>query len=212
MSESKTFQIAVLVSVVVHSVFLISLPSIPFTPTKRSLEKLKITYYEVKKKAEPIVRKLPDIKKEEILKPLKPVSKEPKKVKSEEKEKGLTSVKEVKEKEFEKVIAEEKDDARKATYISYYKAVREKIRQFADRNYPKNRVLGEGEVFLSFVVASSGELLRVRVVNERSSDNSLLRNIAINSIRDACPFPPFPKGMNQYQITFNVVISFELDR
>ncbi len=159
------------------------------------------------KKVEPIVEDLPDVRKEEILKSPKAAAK--KEVRPKVRPERVVAAKEVKEKRFEKVIEEEKDDAKRATYISYYHAVRERIRKFADRNYPRKRRLGQGEVFLSFVVASSGELLQVRVVNEKSAESFALRNLAINSIRDASPFPPFPKGMSQYQITFNVVISFE---
>ena len=50
------------------------------------------------------------------------------------------------------------------------------------------------------------------IIDRRSADDSLLRNIAINSVKDASPFPVFPQGMNQYQITFNVIISFELNK
>lgn len=224
MSDTKTFQLALLVSILFHSVFFLSLPHMSFLPSKRSLEYLKITYYKIKetqeikktlpKKAEPIVRDLPEIKKQEILNPPlgspKATAKNDKKI---DKDVGrITAVEKKGEKKFEVVIEEEKDDAKKATYISYYKAVREKIKQYADRNYPKNRNLGEGEIFLSFVVASSGELLQVRVIDEKSANNNLLRNISINSIRDASPFPAFPKGMSQYQIAFNIIISFELDR
>jgi len=87
--------------------------------------------------------------------------------------------------------------------------VREKIRRFADENYPGFRNLGKGEVYVSFVVTSSGELLQVRVVDDKSINNTVLRNIAVNSVRDASPFPTFPEGMGQYRITFNVIISFE---
>lgn len=191
----------------------------PFFPSRRSLESLKITYYKieeapkkklVKKKAEPISKKLPEIKKEEILKPPRTVAK--KSTKTRLQTRHVREVKKAKEKRFEAVVKEEEDAAKKATYISYYRAVREKIRQCADRNYPRRRGLGEGEVFLSFVVASSGELLQAIIVDRKSISNIMLRKIAINSIRDSSPFPPFPKGMSQYQITFNVIISFELNK
>lgn len=216
MAENKTFQLAVIVSIIAHSVIFLGVPDMPFLPSRRSLESIKISYYKIKelpkketfvKKVEPIAKDLPDVKKEEILKPPKTVAE--KAVKPKVEPERIAAAKEVKEKRFEKVIEEEKDDAKRATYISYYRAVRERIRKFADRNYPRKRSLGQGEVFLSFVVASSGELLQVRVVNEKSIESFALRNLAINSIRDASPFPPFPKGMSQYQITFNVVISFE---
>jgi TonB family protein len=195
----------------------------PFTPDKRALEKVEITYYKIKEippKNRPEIKKsgteprplkkLPEIKKEEILRPPKPLSEKPMKAKTPLK--PAAEITKVKEKTFEKVIEEEKDTAKKATYISYYRAVREKIRQHADRNYPSSRRFGEGEVFLSFVVASSGELLKVRVIDERSSNNRALRDIAINSIRESSPFPSFPSGMGQYQITFNIIISFELNK
>ncbi|MBU3910971.1 MAG: TonB family protein [Candidatus Omnitrophica bacterium] len=191
----------------------------PFTPSERALKKIEITYYEIKepavkkesasKKSDPVLNKLPDIKKEEILNPPKPIAKKPTEAK--QPVKPVAEIIEAKEKTFEKVVEEEKDDAKKATYISYYKAVREKIRQHADRNYPIRKRVGRGEIFISFVVASSGELLRVKIIDEKSVDDRTLRGIAMNSIREASPFPPFPKGMRQYQITFNIVISFELN-
>jgi TonB family protein len=113
---------------------------------------------------------------------------------------------------FEAVVNQEKNSGRKTTYIGYYRSVREKIRYYADRNYVKEGTSTQGEAFLSFVVASNGELLHIMVIDNRSSADSALRDIAINSIRDASPFPAFPQGMNQYQITFNVIISFELNK
>ncbi|MBU1933116.1 MAG: TonB family protein [Candidatus Omnitrophica bacterium] len=220
MPDNKTFQFALIASILFHSIFFLAAPHMPFTPSKRALKNIEITYYEIKKpaakkelankKSEPLMKRLPDIKKEEILNPPKPIAKKPDEVK--QPVKPVAELVEAKEKTFEKVVEEEKDDAKKATYISYYRAVREKIRQYADRNYPATRRLGRGEIFLSFVVASSGELLRVKVIEERSVVDRTLRDIAINSIREASPFPPFPKGMRQYQITFNIIISFELNK
>ncbi|MBU4458129.1 MAG: TonB family protein [Candidatus Omnitrophica bacterium] len=217
MSENKTFQLAIVVSILAHSAFFLGVPNIPLAPSKKSLDKLTITYYKIKKtveekklvekKPEAVVSKLPEIKKEEILAPPKPVAEKPKNIRK--KISQTTATEPIKEKRFEKVIEEEKDSARKAAYISYYKAVREKIKHHADKNYPRTRRLGEGEVFLSFVVASSGELLQVKVVDSKSEKNTMLREIAINSLRDASPFPSFPKGMSQYQITFNIIIFFE---
>jgi len=216
----RPFQVSLFVSILLHSVFFLSLPHIQFSPAKKDTTQMKVTYYKIKErkaikrtirsKVEPIVKKLPEIKKEEILKPPK-VSAE-KLEKTQKKVRQAADFKKVPEKKFEKVVEEERDEAKKATYIGYYRAIREKIKLFADGNYSKNRRLGEGEIFLSFSVASSGELLQVKVVDEKSFGSQALRNIAINSIRDATPFPPFPKGMREYRITFNVIIAFELNR
>ncbi|MFA4992215.1 MAG: TonB family protein [Candidatus Omnitrophota bacterium] len=220
MAENKIFQFALLTSILIHFVFFLGFPHISFMPSKRALDTLRITYYKLKDPPKKLVgqkpryvsAKLPEIKKEEISKPQQAAKALEKAPEKSIQPKASAQVKEVKEKRFESIVSEEADKAKKAAYISYYRAVREKIRQCADNNYPQSGNLGEGEVFLSFVVASNGELLQVRVVDERSVNNNPLKNIAINSVRDASPFAAFPPGMNQYQITFNVIISFELER
>jgi len=219
MNENRSFHLALLFSIVAHSIFFTGVPRLSFLPSRKATEQLKITYYKIKeepkkeaisKTAPPILEKLPEIKKEEILKKPRPPVKN--KTRDRPSSRRVIVVKKQKEKKFETVIKEEQDEVKRATYISYYRAVREKIRQRADRNYPKRRSLGEGEVYLSFVVSSNGELLQVAVLDKKSATDSLLRRIAINSVRDASPFPAFPKGMRQYQINFNVIISFELNR
>ncbi len=163
---------------------------------------------------------LPEVRKEDIINPpLEPqpaekqaqVKKEEPTVETIGSGSGSRAVIGGKGKKFETVVNDEKDSGKKATYIGYYRLVREKIRYYADRNYIKAGSASQGEVFLSFVVTSSGELLHIMIIDRRSADDSLLRNIAIDSVKDASPFPAFPQGMNQYQITFNVVISFELN-
>ena len=221
MADNSIFKIAFLASILFHSIFFLTIPETSFMPTRRSLEKIEITYYKIKKEEpkkkktssvirKPIIKNLPKVTKEEVLKPPKEIAKEASKPKVEEK--TTVALKKVEEKKFETVIKEEKDTAKKVTYINYYRAVREKIRKYADRNYPKARDLGEGEVLLNFIISSSGELLQIRVVNGKSVKDPDLREIAINSIKDASPFPPFPKGMSQYRITFNLILAFEPKR
>lgn len=161
---------------------------------------------------------LPDVRKEDIAnQPLEPRPlNKPEQIRKEEPTietigLGGRAVIGAKGKKFETVVNDEKDVGKKATYIGYYRLVREKIRYYADKNYIKERSTSQGEVFLSFVVTSSGELLHIMIIDKRSAADPLLRNIAIDSVRDANPFPAFPQGMNQYQITFNVIISFELN-
>lgn len=228
MAENKIFQFALLSSILAHFLFFIGMPQLSFFPSKRVWDSIKISYYKIKEpvsyeakralpkkligiKPESIAGKLPEIKKEEILKKAEQKEAE-KKAEPQPAVDGTQAVKEVKEKKFEAVVGEEKDKGKKEAYIGYYRAVREKIKQCADSNYPKDDGVGGGEVFLSFAVASNGELLQVKVVEARSVDNKLLKGIAINSVRDASPYPRFPDGMSQYQITFTVVISFEVNK
>ncbi|MFH1478458.1 MAG: TonB family protein [Candidatus Omnitrophota bacterium] len=228
MPENKTFKIAFLFSTLIHSIFFIALPWADFFITKKDTKDMETAYVEIKHppdkklvgikpiqkrtaikgiKPQPIAEKLPDIKKEDILKPPKPEKKEKDFIKP--KVRHIDTASFIEGVNFEKMMQEEKDEAKKATYVSYYRSVREKIRTYANNNYYSKKDLAKGEVFLSFTVTSRGELIQVNIVDESSTDNSYLREIALNSIRDASPFPPFPEGMSQYQITFNVIISFE---
>lgn len=95
-----------------------------------------------------------------------------------------------------------------SSYVSYYQIVREKIRRAAYENYIRTET---GEVYLSFIISSRGEIKEVRLVQEKSSSSQYLREIALKSIDDAAPFPPFPKELDYAQLSFNVIISFEIE-
>jgi TonB family protein len=94
------------------------------------------------------------------------------------------------------------------SYISYYQIVREKIRRSAYSNYQHNET---GEVYLSFVILSDGSLKDVRISEANSSVSEYLRKIALGSVKEASPFPHFPKELDYPQLSFNVVISFEIE-
>ena len=94
------------------------------------------------------------------------------------------------------------------SYISYYELVREKIRRSAYQNYSKTET---GEIFLSFVIAQDGSLRDIRLIEEKSTASYYLRDIATRSIRVAAPFPVFPKELDYPQLSFNVIISFEIE-
>ncbi len=94
------------------------------------------------------------------------------------------------------------------SYISYYQMVREQIRRSAYQNYTRTET---GEIYMTFVISQAGSLLDVKLVTERSTPSYYLRETALRSIRDAVPFPPFPKELNYPQLSFNVIISFEIE-
>jgi TonB family protein len=94
------------------------------------------------------------------------------------------------------------------SYINYYQIVREKIRRSAYRNYMHNET---GEVYLSFIISNDGLIRDVRLAEEKTIVNDYLKNIALRSIRDASPFPNFPKELDYPQLSFNIIISFEIE-
>ena len=100
------------------------------------------------------------------------------------------------------------DKINNPSYLSYYQIIREKIRRSAYQNYATSDM---GEVYISFIVSSSGYLEEARLVEEKSSSNPYLRDIALKSVNDASPFPKFPVQLDYSQLSFNVIISFEIE-
>jgi len=100
------------------------------------------------------------------------------------------------------------DKINNPSYLSYYQIVREKIRRSAYQNYTRTDT---GEVYLSFIISREGFLTDLRLVEEKSSSNSYLKEVALRCIREASPFPDFPKDLDYPRLSFNVIISFEVE-
>jgi len=94
-------------------------------------------------------------------------------------------------------------------YLSYNENVRQRIRQQA-YSYVDHPEFDAGEVYLTFVLISDGSLKQTKVIEDKTAANPYLRTIGLRSIKEANPFPPFPKDLNYPELTFNVVISFEV--
>jgi TonB family protein len=91
-------------------------------------------------------------------------------------------------------------------YMDYYKLIREKIRKNAYYYYNTN---SKGEVSVHFAVANNGRVDSL-LLNDASTLSRNLKDIAIKSVRDAAPFPPFPPELQDYsRLSFNVSIYFK---
>ncbi len=102
----------------------------------------------------------------------------------------------------------EADKINNPSYMGYYQLVREKIRRCAYQNYTRTET---GEAYLSFIISNDGSLEAINFVPEKSSFNPYLKEIALRSVKDASPFPAFPNELDYPQLSFNVVISFEVE-
>ncbi|MBU1086162.1 MAG: TonB family protein [Candidatus Omnitrophica bacterium] len=89
-------------------------------------------------------------------------------------------------------------------YISYYRLINELLRDSVI--YPDD--FSEGEIALTFVLNADGSLVNVDVLQDTSYNNNSLRETAKQIVKNASPFPPFPKELRQNQLTFNVVFCF----
>ena len=100
------------------------------------------------------------------------------------------------------------DKINNPSYVSYYQIVREKIRRSAYKNYIRNET---GDVYITFIISNDGYLKNLRLVEDKSSTSIYLRASALASVKDASPFPNFPKELDYPYLTFNVIISFEIE-
>lgn len=94
----------------------------------------------------------------------------------------------------------------KKEYTDYCKFIREKIRQkLENKNLP---YYSPGDVNILFAVNSDGSLVDINI-EERSTSDERLAQIAAHSIKEASPFPPFPEGLDLTRMSFGITISFK---
>ncbi|MGD9888640.1 MAG: TonB family protein [Halothiobacillaceae bacterium] len=91
-----------------------------------------------------------------------------------------------------------------------YKArVRSKVD--AHKHYPKmaRRNGEEGKVVVEFSLDASGAVSNVQI--KQSSGSERLDEAAVQAVRDAAPFPPFPDEVKRNRWQFTLPLSFSLD-
>ena len=106
--------------------------------------------------------------------------------------------------------------ATKITNPQYLMYNDEKVRAAISRNikqrayhYVNHPDFQSGKVYLTFVLASSGALKQVKIIDDKTFANGYLRKVALRSIKESSPFPPFPEGFDYPEFTFNLLISFQ---
>lgn len=89
---------------------------------------------------------------------------------------------------------------------------RDRIRQAVDahKHYPRmaRRMGVEGRVMLAFTIRADGRLAGVRVAE--SSGSEVLDEAALQAVRDAAPFPPFPESIGRERWDFTLPLTFAL--
>lgn len=210
----NSMRAALLISMIFHAIIFLPFPQFKRGLIKEPSPALKITYL-VPKKAPP---KETSLREEPVTKVTKQVKSEIPEVKikpdssykAEDKPiKKTVSVAKPVGKDIKIEIPPELPKEKEALYLNYYQSIREKIRRLVLKNYPQ--FIACGEVCLYFVLLPEGRLKEIKVVEQRSSQNGLLKEIAKKSVQQAAPFASFPEDLSQPQLSFNVIISFELE-
>lgn len=87
----------------------------------------------------------------------------------------------------------------------YYQAVRTKILQAALKAMPQEKMSGNAVV--SFSLSNDGSLFNEPVIINKVKPE--LASLALQSVKDSAPFPPFPKDMPGVTRNFKITLSFE---
>ena len=95
-------------------------------------------------------------------------------------------------------------------YLTYNQLIRQKIKQRAYR-YVNDPHFDRGDVYLTFVLLSNGMLKQVKIIDEKTYASEFLKKMALSSVKEADPFPPFPKDLNCPELTISVPISFRVE-
>ncbi len=106
------------------------------------------------------------------------------------------------------VPAIETSQIKNPQYIQYYQIVRNRIKDRAYANYAK---LDAGEVYLTFILDASGALQRIKILEDRTRANQYLRQISMRSVEESNPFPPFPQELQYPELSFNIIIAYEVE-
>lgn len=220
MISNKTLKWALFISLIAHSVIFFQLPRFYAVNARKNFTRVQVTYCQIKEKASnvSVSRTQPPIVKNPIVKEnapkIKQVSPDLNAFLSEPKKEAAPKAAQVEKVPASKVTVSKNEEkkgnsklSKNPVYLSYTQTLHQKIRQIALKNCPKE--FRNGAVFVSFTIASNGELKEVKVVDDKSNAESPLKDIAKDSIREAAPYPVFPESFNQPEITFNVIISFE---
>ena len=227
MNSNRVFQIAVLVSVIAHGIILFQNPNLYTPPHKEKEQQLEVSYVKPPQETKRAERSEKLLKREPFLN-IPPKISLDKRIPPPflDKENILKTDKITLQRnlDFAKPSAAKLDilaikkkitlppiemnKINNPSYLSYYQIVREKIKRAAYQNYTGRET---GEITISFVISNDGILKDLRLLEERSSISEYLREIALRSIKDASPFPNFPKELDYPRLSFNLAITFEIE-
>ena len=208
--RDKIFIIAFIVSLASHAAILLKPSHFSFNSNDNPIE---ITYLEQKTSTDnPALSNSTSLKTETNKK--SPALKVAKSYLDETEKLKAVKDKVVSEVRKKKIIIKESEDnlqfkeealTQTPEFYDYYRYLRQRIRQAI--SYPQH--FQEGEVLVNFTLCSDGTLKEISIVDKVSTDNAYLRYTAIQSVKDASPFNPFPKELTMKEMPFQIFISFE---
>ena len=222
--ENKQFYLSLLISFLVHLNVVILLLYSSVHHFRKPLKDVEIMYLNLKAKKKPssvssksfqTIQGRKFMPKSDILTPkeqgsselIKDIIRSSDKIRLTQKIPGRMNLPDVKRTISVPVLKSEKITNPK--YLSYTEKIRQKIKQHA-YSYVDHPDFQSGEVYLTFVLLSNGMLKQVKIIEEKTKAKNFLRTVGLRSIKESNPFPAFPKDLDYPELSFNIVISFEI--
>jgi outer membrane biosynthesis protein TonB len=100
------------------------------------------------------------------------------------------------------------DPQKGSIFVGYLSEVRIKIQQTLSDRYA-HLYAGRGSVELVFVLQPKGAVEKVLVMPRGTAADDRLQDLAVQCLREAAPFGPFPKELGTDRIVFNITVLFE---
>ena len=88
------------------------------------------------------------------------------------------------------------------SYMGYYDGIRSKLLKVAHHKY---KIKQNGKVLLNFTVSRDGSLKSV----EGNSENKILKELAVEVVKETFPFIAFPEGIRSSFCQFTIEIEFK---
>lgn len=94
-------------------------------------------------------------------------------------------------------------------YQDYYYEIGRRIKRTA-QDITKPFRDEKGQVSISFILTAEGQLVRSQIDPFETFASEFLQRIALKTLDRASPFPPFPEELSDQQMTFNLILDFDL--
>lgn len=223
--DNKILYYSLVASLSIHTAIIGILSMKQFNILKRKVTQVEVTYQKPEKKQEPVKPKDLSIIKE--IKPPEPAVEKfmPKEEKTLSFDRKITDLSKLPvrldagKKQGPPIMPSGKErqiaipmlKSEKITnpaYIGFRNALEARVRKLARLYIDRLSNFEPGEVYLTFIVTSAGQIKDVHIIDSKSSANEALKNIAVRSLRESGPYA-FPEEYADYpELTFNVIIAF----
>jgi len=92
-------------------------------------------------------------------------------------------------------------------YKEYELNIRNRIYDAIYKNFDNTKITSSGNVYLTFLVSSSGKILEIKIMGDRTEATSYMKSHSVRTLKSVL-LPPFTSDMKLPEATYNIRIEF----